>query len=226
MFEVLYYLLSLDCCCRSLIDPWTCILSCGWMLLHAAQIVVWEKCLFRLRSFWTRYRNSSWFVDSDLWRWWFSRHLGLHCVSVHGCILSLLFRGSLRYADATLHLLARYSTTIDTIWCCVVWGSVCSICWSFQLSWPPQPTSYSWRTSTYTWCTTTDSWFLLLVLHSSSCPWLLEGSNLERFDFNLRYFILRFVLQIIINLSQSRHRVTMIVSTLRVSMSCILLCIS
>ena len=228
MFEVLHYLFLLDCCCRSLINPWTCILSCGRMLFHAAQIVVREKCLFRLWSFWARNGNSSWLVYSNLRCWWFFHHRGLNCISVHGCIcLLLLFRRIIWYAYATLYLLSRYSTTIDTVWCCVVWGGVCSCCWTLQLSRPSQATSYSWRTSTYPWCTTTDPWFLLLILHRSSCPWLLEGSNLERFDFNLRHFIQCFVLQIIVNFSKPGHRITraVIISTPRVLMSCILLSI-
>ena len=202
MFEVLHYLFLLDCCCRSLIDPWTCIFCCRRMLFHAAQIVVWEKCLFRLRSFWTRNRDSSWLVDSDLRCWWFFHHRWLNRVSVHGCIcLLLMFRRIIRYADSTLNLLARNSTTVDTIWCCVIWGGVCSRCWTFQLSRPPQPTSYSWRTSTYTWRTSTytwwttpNSWFFLLVLHRSTCPRLLERSNLERFDLDLRNFHLCLIL--------------------------------
>ena len=228
MFEVLHYLFLLDCCWRSLIDPWTCIFCCRRMLFHAAQVVVGEKCLFRFWSFWTRNRDPCWLVDSNLWCWWFFHHRGLNRVSVHGCIcLLLLFRRIIRYADTTLHLLARYSTTVDTIWCCVIWGGVCSWCWTFQLSRPPQPPSYSWRASAYTWCPTTNSWFLLLVLHRSTCPWLLERSNLERFDFNLWNFSLRLVLQIVINLSQPRHRVVwrMIVSTPRVFVSSILLSI-
>ena len=191
MFEVLHYLFLLDCSCWSLIDPWTCILSCRRMLLHAAA----EKWLCRLWSFWAWDRDPCWLVDGNLRCWWFSCHRGLNRISVHGCIcLLLVFRGIFRYADSTLYLLARNSTTINTIWCCVIWRSVCSCCWTFQLSWPPQTTSYSWCASTYPRCTATNTWFLLLVLHCSSCPRLLERSYLERFDLNLRHFILCFVL--------------------------------
>ena len=224
MFKVLHYLFLLDSCCRSLIDPWTCIFSCRGMLLHATHIVVGEKCLFRLRNFWTRNRDPCWLVDSNLWCWWLFRYW-LNRVPVHGCICLLFMpRGIVRNADSTLNLLARYSTTINTIWCRVVWWSVCSVCWTLQLSRLPQPTSNSWGTSSYPWRSSPNAWFLLLVLHRSSCPRLLERSNLERLYLNLRW-ILGLFLKIIINLSQPRHVIAMIISTFWVPMSCILLCV-
>ena len=176
------------------------------MFSHSASII-WEKGLCWSRwSFRTFYRDTisltytNW-LASQSWLWRRLSHLWLNCLPV--CYWIFLFiiilRGVFRNTYAALQFLPWDSTTVDTIGCRIICGCVCSLSWTLQLSWFPQPTSNSRcttsnsrRTSRYSRLTG----LLVLSLQSSSCPllWFLERSDLERLYINLRYFVLSLIL--------------------------------